>query len=188
MEPLLTSFVAAGLAEWGDRTQLLVAALAARYGRPGAVLAGVGAAALASALIASAGGLLVNGLITLRAISLLLAVALLYAGAVGIAARKAPPLADTVKGGAIAGSALAVFLVEFGDKTQFITFAVAAQFNSLLLASLGSAAGVVAASAPAALLGSALPRAVPLKATRIAAAALFLLVGFVIAVSALRLV
>jgi len=39
VESLLTTFVAAFLAEWGDKTQLLVIALAARFQRPAAVLA-----------------------------------------------------------------------------------------------------------------------------------------------------
>ena len=41
MDALLTSFVAAALGEWGDKTQLLVIALAVRYRRPLPILAGV---------------------------------------------------------------------------------------------------------------------------------------------------
>ena len=39
MDALLSAFVAAGLAEWGDKTQLLVVALAIRYRRPAPILA-----------------------------------------------------------------------------------------------------------------------------------------------------
>lgn len=188
MDAILTSFIAAGLAEWGDKTQLLVAALAARYGRPGPVLAGVALAALANALVAAACGTLLHGYITVRAVSLLLALALAFAGAVAFG-RKAPPaLAETVKGGAFLGSLIGFFLIEFGDKTQFVTFAVAAQFDALLLAAAGAAAGIVAASLPAALLGPALARQVPLRAVRYAVGLLFLLVAAIVAVNALRLV
>jgi putative Ca2+/H+ antiporter (TMEM165/GDT1 family) len=188
LEALLTAFVAAGLAEWGDKTQLLVMALAARYGRPGPILAGVAIAALGNALLAGAGGLLVNGTITLRAISLLLAIALLFAGIAGFIGRKTPALAARLKGGALAGTALGFFLVEFGDKTQFVTFAISARFESMALAAAGATAGVLAANAPAALLGPALAKHLPLRAIRYGVGALFLLVGCIVAVSALRLV
>jgi putative Ca2+/H+ antiporter (TMEM165/GDT1 family) len=188
LDALLTSFIAAGLAEWGDKTQLLVAALAARYGRPGPVLAGVALAALANALLAAAGGVLVHGHITVRAVSLLLALALVFAGAAAFGRKSTPTLAETVKGGAFLGSLIGFFLVEFGDKTQFVTFAVSAQFDALLLAAAGATGGVVAASVPAALLGPALARHVPVRAVRYGAGILFLIVGIVVAVNALRLV
>jgi putative Ca2+/H+ antiporter (TMEM165/GDT1 family) len=83
LEPLLTTFIAALLAEWGDKTQLLVVALAVRYRRPLPILAGIAVAALANSLIAATGGIVVNSLIILRATSLLVAVALIFAGVGG---------------------------------------------------------------------------------------------------------
>ena len=80
MDALLTTFLAALLAEFGDKTQLLAVALAARYRKTSAVLGGIAVAALANNLLAAAGGMLINGMITLRAISLLVAVALVFAG------------------------------------------------------------------------------------------------------------
>src|SRR3546814_4106095 len=55
----------------------------------------------------------------------------------------------------------------FGDKTQFITAALAARYDSFALTALGAAAGVTAVSIPAALLGDRLQAAVPLRAIRI---------------------
>ena len=187
MEPLLISFIAALLAEWGDKTQLLVVALAACYGRPVPILLGVAAAALATGLVAGVGGVLVNDHVTLRAISLLLGLALLFAGAAGFVTRKPPPIEPARTGPFLHGAAL-FFVAEFGDKTQFITFSLAAQYDALLLAAAGATAGIVAANLPAALLGPALLRQVPVRAIRYAAASLFVLAGFAVAVSALRLV
>ena len=71
VQSLLTTFVAAFLAEWGDKTQLLVIALAAgSSGRP-QVLAAVALAALANSALAAFGGGLIHDYIVLRAISLL---------------------------------------------------------------------------------------------------------------------
>lgn len=176
------------MAEWGDKTQLLAIALAARYPRPGAVLAGIAVAAIANALLASAGGMLIHGTITLRATSLLVAIALLLAGLSSFSRQKDPcDMGSTWKTGAFLTSAGCFFLLEFGDKTQFLTIALSAQFGSLLLAAAGAAAGVIVASVPAVLLGRTMTSVVPLKPIRVAAGALFLFIGLVVALSALRL-
>jgi putative Ca2+/H+ antiporter (TMEM165/GDT1 family) len=188
MEALLPAFIAAALGEWGDKTQLLLVALAARYGRPGQLLLGVGLAALAGSLLASFAGTMINGTVTLRAISLLVAVALLFAGVAAFIAAKTPDYAATLKGPAVAAAALGFFLAEFGDRTQFITFAIAARYDSLLLPAVGATLGVVAASVPAAILGPELGKLLPVKAIRFGGGALFLLFGLVIGLSALRLV
>jgi putative Ca2+/H+ antiporter (TMEM165/GDT1 family) len=188
LDALLTSFVASALAEWGDKTQLLVIALAVRYRRPLPILAGVLAAALANSLIAAFGGSLVHDMIVLRAASLLVAVALIYAGIAGFIRPKPYESAGTSRAGPFLVAAASFFVLEFGDKTQFLTFALAARFDSFLLAAAGATAGIMAASVPAALLGDALPRNVPIKGLRIGLGALFLAIGLFVAVSALRLV
>jgi putative Ca2+/H+ antiporter (TMEM165/GDT1 family) len=188
VDVLLTTFLAAALAEFGDKTQLLVVILAARFNKPAAVIAAVAVAALANSLIAAAGGVLINGVITLRAISLLVAIALILAAVGNFLPQKRPDMGSTWKTGAFLTTAGCFFLLEFGDKTQFLTAAIAARFDSLALAALGATAGIVAANVPAAVLGARAEQVLPLKALRISVGALFLLVGFIVAVNALRLV
>ena len=188
MDALVSAFVAAGLAEWGDKTQLLVAALAARHGRPLPILAGVALAAAIHAAIAGFGGILVNDWVTIRALTLLTALALLFAGGAGLFARKPPNILVGPRVGAFAGSFVCFFIAEFGDKTQFLTFSIAARFDTLALASVGALAGVVAASVPAAILGDRLMAVVPIRAIRLGAAALFLLFGIILSLNALMLV
>lgn len=188
MDALLTSFLAALLAEWGDKTQLLVVAFAVRYRRVGPILAGVAAAALANCLLAAFGGTLIHDMVPLRALSLLVGVALVFAGVGGLIRGKTPDMGGTWRTGPFLTTAACFFLLEFGDKTQFVTAALAAQFDSLVLAGFGAAVGVVAANIPAALLGERLAGVVPVRAIRLAAAALFLIAGVIVAVGALRLV
>ena len=187
MDALVLSFVAAASAEWGDKTQLLVIALAARFRAPIAVLAGVALAALANALIAAWGGTLVHDIITLRALSLLIAVALLYAGIVGFIRQQTPAMPQGWKIGAFATSLICFFGLEFGDKTQFLTFAVAAQYDSLLLAAAGATAGVLVATLPAFALGEKVVSPAPTRAIRMGIAALFLIIAVFVAVNAWRL-
>lgn len=188
MDALLTSFVAALLGEWGDKTQLLVIALAARYRRPLPILAGVFVAALANSLIAALGGLLVNDMIVPRAASLLVALALVFAGIAGLIRPKPYESGGRSRAGPFLVAAASFFVLEFGDKTQFLTFALAARFDAFALAAAGATAGILASSLPAALLGETLARAAPLKGIRIGLGALFVAVGLLVGVNALRLV
>lgn len=188
MDALLTALVAGFLAEWGDKTQLLVAALALRYARPAPIVAGIALAALANSLLAALGGALLHDVITLRAISFLLALSLLFAGAGGLVRAKAPDMGASWRTGPFLTAAGCFFLLEFGDKTQFITAAISAQYDAPALAAAGATAGIFAASVPAAMLGERLARTVPLRAIRLGAAALFILAGLIVAVNALRLV
>lgn len=188
MDALLSAFVFALFAELGDKTQLLVVALAARYARLGQVLAGVAIAAAANAAIAATAGVVVHDLVVPRAMSLLVALALIFAGSGGFFRQKTPDMGATWRVGAFVTTLVCFFLLEFGDKTQFATFALAARFDSLGLAAAGATAGVIAASVPAVLAGEALVRHVALRPVRIAIGAAFLLIGCVVAVSALELI
>ena len=186
MDALLTAFVAALLAEWGDKTQLLVAMLAATTRKPGRILAALALAALASNLAAAYAGVFVAGTITIRAMTLMVALALLFAGLSGLIRRK-PPAPSAPKRLLILSAAILLLAAEFGDRTQFLTFALAGRFDSAPLAAAGATAGTLAACLPAALLGDKLGEALPLRAIRYGVAGLFLVAGFLAAVNALQL-
>lgn len=186
MDALVTAFVAAFIAEWGDKTQLIVALLAARSGRPGLVLAGLFVAAALSAALAAFAGALIGATITIRAMSLMVALALLFAGVAGLFRRGAPSI-GSARTPVLVAALLLCLAAEMGDRTQFITFAVAGRFDSPALAACGATAAILAVALPAALLGDKLMAVIPLRKIRIAGAILFLLTGFIVAVHALRL-
>ena len=127
-------------------------------------------------------------MITLRAMSLLVALALIFAGGAGLFGAKRPEMGTRWRTGPFLTTAICFFLLEFGDKTQFLTFSLAAQFNAFGLAAAGASAGVLAASVPAVMLGDRLIKGSPMRAARTGIAILFLLIGFIVAVNALRLV
>lgn len=185
MEALVTSFVAALLATWSDKTQLIAAVQAGRTGRPLPVLAGLALALAASNLVAALAGLYIAQTINVRAQTLLLALALLFAGASGLIRRR-PPKAATARLPLLATFILCL-AAEMGDRTQFLTFALAGRFDSVAFAAAGATAGALAACLPALLLGERLQEATPFRALRYAGAALFLVTGFIVAVQALRL-
>lgn len=186
MEPLVTAFVAVFLSGWGDKTQLIVALLAARSGRPGLVLAGLIVAALASNLVAAWAGTMIGATIPPRAVSLMVALALLLGG-LGAFLPRTPPSLGSMKLPLLLVAAILCLAAETGSRGQFLTFALAARFDSVWLAMAGASAGLLAATAPAALLGDRLARAVPLRAIRFTVGGLFLVIGFIVAMQALRL-
>lgn len=74
-------------------------------------------------------------------------------------------------------TAVSLFPVEMGDKTQIATAALAARDHDILLVAAGATAGMMIANMPAVLLGGAVTRAPPLGIPRIAAALVSLALG-----------
>ena len=185
MEALVTSFVAALLAGWSDKTQSVTAMLAETAKRPLLVLAGLVLALAASNVVASLAGVYIAQAINVRAQTLLLALALLFAGASGLIRRR-PPKGATAKLPLLTAFILCL-ATEMGDRTQVLTFALAGRFDSAPFAAAGATAGTLAACLPALVLGRKLEQAVPMRAIRYLGAALFLLAGFIAAVQALQL-
>lgn len=188
MDALLPAFLAAALAEIGDKTQILAMLLAIRFRSDGTVIAAVALAALVNSLVGAFGGLLVHDMINFRAITLMLALALLFAGIGALLPQKAPEVARYGKAGPFLTCFLGFLILEFGDKTQFLTMTLAARADSLWLTALGATAGIVLANAPAVALADAFPRTVPVRIIRIGVGAVFLLLAAIAALNALRLV
>ena len=189
MDTLLGSFIACGLAEIGDRSQLLVILLVLRFpGREARILMAATAAALVSTGIGAAGGAAVHGMVPFRALSLLAALSLLSAGIGSLARPKTPRMAVSPRLGAFAAAFTVLLAAGIGDKTQFLAFTLAARGSQPVLAMIGATLGVLAAAVPAALLGRRFVSVVPLRAVRIAIGLLFILTGLVFALDALRLI
>jgi putative Ca2+/H+ antiporter (TMEM165/GDT1 family) len=185
MEALVTAFVAAFLAEWGDKTQLVAAALAATTRRPAQILAGLLLAILASNIIAAIAGDYVAATVTIRAMTLMTALALLFAAISGLIPRRQKPLAPARV--PVVTAFILCLAAEMGDRTQFLTFALAGRFDSAPLAAAGATAGILAACVPALMLGERLTSAVPIRGIRWGVALIFLVAGFVVGVKALQL-
>jgi len=189
MEALLPTFLAALLAEFGDKTQLLAIVLALRFsGREAAVLAGIAVAALANSLVAAAAGQLIHDIINFRAITLMTACALVAAGVGALMRQRTPDTADSWRLGAFGTSAVSFAILGFGDKTQFLTMTLAARADSLVLAAIGATAGVVAGAAVAVATAGRFEALLPVRPLRLVAGGLFLLTGFFAAINALMLI
>ena len=83
------------------------------------------------------------------------------------------------RGSAFVTAFVAFFFAEIGDKTQFATIALAARFDSLVLVVIGTTIGMMLADVPAVWLGEKLAHRIPMKAVRMVAATLFVVVGVI---------
>lgn len=179
MNALAVSFITVAIAEIGDRTQLLALILAARFGRPWTILAGILCATLANHALASAVGFFITDWIDGQAVRIAIALSFILMGAWTLVPDKLDDGEDAhhAAGGVFVATLTAFFLVEMGDKTQIATAALAARFRDILMVTAGTTLGMMAANAPAVFFGKAAVRIVPLGVVRVVAATVFVAIG-----------
>jgi putative Ca2+/H+ antiporter (TMEM165/GDT1 family) len=188
MDALMGALVAALLAQASDRPAWMAARIADQFSRRGAVIVGVALALGISNALGAAGGALIAPMMTPNARALLLGLALLSAGASACW----PPKPLPQSGGATLGASATAFILllatSLGDRTQFLTAAIAVRSDLPVYSAIGATLGGLAIHIPAILAGSKGKRRLPLHAIRIAIALVLLLAGSVAVLSAMRLI
>ena len=187
MDALLTALLGCFLGEMGDKGQLLLIALATRFDRNGALIAGAALAAIANAAIGAVAAAFFLPMLGSDARLLFLAIALLFSGVAMVWRVQAPDPLTGWRIGPFLTAALGLFILGFGDGSQFLIMGLATRTADPILAAVGGAIGMVAALVPAVLLRQALLRAVPLRAIRVGGGVLMLLIALVLGVAALGL-
>jgi Ca2+/H+ antiporter, TMEM165/GDT1 family len=188
MDALMAALLAALLSQPSDRTPWLAAILADRTQRPMAVLLGLALALAIVQAVAAGAGAWIGPKLSPNAQGLLLALALLSAAAAMVTRIKPP---DRLEGWRLPPFLLAflgLLILAAGDRTQFLTFALAARSPVPWLAAVGALIGALAVNVPMVLAGERARRRLPLTAARWAGAALFGIAGVAAGLSALRLV
>jgi putative Ca2+/H+ antiporter (TMEM165/GDT1 family) len=79
--------------------------------------------------------------------------------------------------GAFTATLIGFFLAEIGDKTQIVTIGLAARFAQFYPVVFGTTLGMMLADIPAVLIGDRIADKLPVRAIRIAAAAVFVVLG-----------
>lgn len=178
MEALFTSTLIVALAEIGDKTQLLAILLATRFKRPLPIVAGILAATIANHFLAALLGAQVASVLDGQWFRIGVALSFIAMAGWTLVPDKFDDLeAKPARLGAFVATLTAFFLVEMGDKTQIATIALGARFHDVVAVTAGTTLGMMIANVPAVYLGQELVKRVPLKAVRIVAASLFLVLG-----------
>jgi len=178
MDAFLTSTFTVAIAEIGDKTQLLSLFLAARFRNKWAIILGI----LVATLINHGASAWLGGWIAQYLQSTIgqwvIGLSFIALGIWLLKPDKDESQDSSIaQYGAFAASTVLFFLAEIGDKTQVATVLLGAQFDSIILVTLGTTLGMLAANVPVVYAGEYLMAKIPLKATRIAAALAFSLVG-----------
>ena len=187
MEALFTSTAVVALAEIGDKTMLLAILLATRFRSTFPIVMGILVATLANHALAALVGQSLASLLEGQWFRLAVGISFLAMAAWTLvpdrldedeepkAARFGPFLTTTI----------AFFIVEIGDKTQVATIALGAQFQSVMLVTLGTTLGMMLANVPAVYFGRAIVERVSLRLMRMIAALLFAAIGIWVVADAL---
>jgi Ca2+/H+ antiporter, TMEM165/GDT1 family len=174
VEAFVVSAAVVGLAEIGDKTQILSFMLAARFLRPLPVILGILVATIANHAAAGLAGTFFGGFFSGPWMRWVLVVSFLT---VAIWALFPDKLAEedsgTGRAGAFVTALVTFFLAEIGDKTQIATIGLAARFEQFYPVVLGTTAGMMLANIPAVLVGGRWADRLPLKWIRFAAAVVF---------------
>ncbi|MEQ8952615.1 MAG: TMEM165/GDT1 family protein [Gammaproteobacteria bacterium] len=180
MEAFLTSTLTVALAEIGDKTQFLSLFLAARFRNKWAIIFGILVATLLNHAVSAWLGDWIGQYLESRIGQWLIGGSFIALG-LWLLQPDEDESADSplARYGAFIASTVLFFLAEIGDKTQVATVLLGAQFDSVLLVTLGTTLGMLAANVPVVFAGEYLMAKIPLKTTRIIAATAFVLVGIV---------
>ncbi|WP_311268830.1 TMEM165/GDT1 family protein [Sphingobium sp. WCS2017Hpa-17] len=187
MDALLIALLGCLLGEMGDKSQLLVLALAARYDRNGAIIAGIMIAAIANAAISAFAGAWIGPMLGPDARLLFMALSVLFLGA-GLFWPVSQP--DTLSGwrlGACLTTAIGLLILGFGDGPQFLILGIATRTADPWLAGIGGAIGVITALVPVVLARDRMLAVLPLRAIRWSGGGLMLATGALMALSAVGL-
>lgn len=179
-EAFLVSTSVVALAEIGDKTQLLSLILAARYRKPLPIVFGILAATLLNHVMAGALGAWLSSLMSPATLNWVMAAAFIAMGLWILVPDKLDE--DEValpkkQMGVFFATLTAFFLAEMGDKTQFATIALAAQYSSVLMVVLGTTLGMMLANVPAVYLGNRFADRLPTRVVHMVAAVIFIIIG-----------
>jgi putative Ca2+/H+ antiporter (TMEM165/GDT1 family) len=178
VEAFLVSTVVVGLAEIGDKTQILALMLAARFQRPLPIIFGILFATLANHAVAGLAGTYFGDLLNGPWPRWILAISFLSVAVWAL-------FPDNYEGnhkaigrsGAFMSTLVAFFLAEIGDKTQIATVGLAVRFEQFHPIVLGTTLGMMLANIPAVLIADRIADKLPVKPIRITAAVAFALIG-----------
>jgi Ca2+/H+ antiporter, TMEM165/GDT1 family len=180
VEAFLVSTMLVGLAEIGDKTQILSLMLAARFLRPLPIIFGIFFATIANHAATGLAGTLFGSLLTGPWMRWIFGLSFLSVAVWALFPDKYEGNDQVIsRAGAFTATLVAFFLAEISDKTQIATIGLAARFEQFYPVVLGTTLGMMLANIPAVLIGDRIADKLPVRAIRITAAVVFTILGVV---------
>ena len=178
MEAFLISTGIVGLAEIGDKTQLLAFLLAAKFRKPLPIVLAIFVATVANHAFAAAVGAWITSMLGPDVLRWVLGVSFLAMAAWTLIPDKLDEdETKLAKYGVFLTTLIAFFMAEIGDKTQVATVALAARYHDIVSVVLGTTFGMMLANVPAVYLGDKIANRVSLRLVHGIAALVFAVLG-----------
>ncbi|MGK5055012.1 TMEM165/GDT1 family protein [Janthinobacterium sp. RB2P8] len=178
MEAFLISTGIVGLAEIGDKTQLLAFLLAAKFRKPLPIVLAIFVATVANHAFAAAVGAWITSMLGPDVLRWVLGVSFLAMAAWTLIPDKLDEdETKLAKYGVFLTTLIAFFMAEMGDKTQVATVALAARYHDIVSVVLGTTFGMMLANVPAVYLGDKIANRVSLRLVHGIAALVFAMLG-----------
>ena len=178
MEAFLISTGIVGLAEIGDKTQLLAFLLAAKFRKPLPIVLAIFVATIANHAFAAAIGAWITNMLGPDVLRWVLGVSFLAMAAWTLIPDKLDEDETRLaKYGVFLTTLIAFFMAEMGDKTQVATVALAARYHDIVSVVLGTTFGMMLANVPAVYLGDKIANRVSLPLVHGIAALVFAVLG-----------
>lgn len=178
MDAFLISTLTVALAEIGDKTQLLSLFLTTKFRNKWAIILGILVATLLNHGVSAWFGGWIAQYLQSQVGQWLIAGSFVVLG-VWLLFPDSDDSDDSPlqQYGAFIASTILFFLAEIGDKTQVATVLLGAQFDSIVVVTLGTTLGMLLANVPVVFAGDYIMRRIPLKQAQLLAAAVFIGVG-----------
>ena len=178
MEAFLISTGIVGLAEIGDKTQLLAFLLAAKFRKPLPIVLAILVATIANHAFAAAIGAWITSMLGPDVLRWVLGVSFLAMAAWTLIPDKLDEdETKLAKYGVFLTTLIAFFMAEMEDKTQVATVALAARYHDIVSVVLGTTFGMMLANVPAVYLGDKIANRVSLRLVHGIAALVFAALG-----------
>lgn len=180
MEAIFKSFLLVAATEMGDKTQLLAFILATRFKKPWAVMSGILVATILNHFLAAYFGQWISDQVSPQTLKWILASVFFGFAIWVLIPDKIDEEMKPSKYGAFLTTLVAFFFAEMGDKTQLSTVALAAQFDNLILVTVGTTLGMMFSDGLAVVFGEKLTQRIPMRAVHIFSAGLFVIFGIAV--------
>ena len=184
----MAAMVAALLAQASDRQPWLAARLAQQFHNNTATILATALALAISNAVGAIAGMLMAPILTPNARALLLCFALVSAGASCFGRAKPLPQPGGATLGAFLTGLITLLAASLGDRTQFLTAAIAARSELPVFAVIGATIGALVIHVAAILSGTQAPRATSMRVIRIVIGLVLVIAGGISGLSALRLI